>query len=69
MAISNAIQRGSFVYLYDQQGRQLCAINAGNTAKGDGLQGYTGSSVNIRKGNFVYTYNEKGRQTGYVHVR
>jgi hypothetical protein len=38
MAIGNAIQKGSFVYVYDEKGRQLGCIPAGNATKGDGLR-------------------------------
>jgi hypothetical protein len=62
MAIGNTIQKGSVVYVYDEKGRQLGSIPAGNATKGDGLTGYTSTTVNVRKGSFIYTYNEKGRQ-------
>lgn len=68
MAIANAIQKGSFVYIYDEKGRQLACVGAGSQ-KGDGLTGYTSSTVNIRKGSFIYSYDEKGRQTGCVGAR
>lgn len=44
MAIGNAVQRGSFVYVYDEKNRQISTIPAGN-GKDDGLKGYTGSTV------------------------
>lgn len=61
MAIGNAVQRGSFVYVYDEKGRQLCTVSAGS-GPNDGLKGYTSSTVNVRRGAFIYTYDEKGRQ-------
>ena len=61
MAIGNAVQRGSFVYVYDEKGRQLCTVSAGS-GPDDGLKGYTSSTVNVRRGAFIYTYDEKGRQ-------
>lgn len=57
-AIANAVTRGNFVYIYNSKGSQLCVI-----AAGDGLTGYTASSVNIKRGNFIYTFDAKGRQT------
>jgi hypothetical protein len=57
MSIGNAVQRGNYVYVYDEKGQQLCTIPAGQ-----GLTGYTSSSVNIKNGNYIYTYNEKGQQ-------
>ena len=62
MAVGNAIQKGAFVYVYDEKGRQIASIAAGHAAKGDGLTGYTNTTVNIKKGAFIYTYDEKGRQ-------
>jgi hypothetical protein len=68
MAIGNAVQRGSFVYVYDEKGRQLRALSAGSMP-GDGLKGYTSSTVNIRRGSFIYTYDEKGRQIATTAAR
>jgi len=61
MAIGNAVQKGSFVYVYDEKGKQIATISAGS-GKDDGLKGYTASTVNIKRGSFIYTYDEKGRQ-------
>lgn len=61
MAIGNAVQRGSLVYVYDEKGRQLTALSAGNGPK-DGLQGYTSSTVNVRRGSIICSYDERGRQ-------
>ncbi len=60
MAISNAVQRGAFVYVYDEKGRAFTSIPAGNGPK-DGLKGYTSSTVNVQRGSFTYTYDERGR--------
>lgn len=59
MAIGNAVQRGSFVYVQNEKNRQISTIAAGS-GKDDGLKGYTGSIVNVRRGAFIYTYDEKG---------
>lgn len=61
MAITNAVERGSSVYIYDERGRQICTIPRG-TGPNDGLKGYTANFVNIRRGSLIYTYDEKGRQ-------
>jgi len=61
MAIGNAVQRSSFVYVYDDKGRQIGTISAGSGPR-DGLQGYTSSTVNVRRGSYIYTYDERGRQ-------
>jgi len=63
MAIGNAVQRGQVVYIYDEKGRQIGSVPAGNGPK-DGLKGYTSSTVNVQRGSMIYTYDEKGRQTG-----
>ncbi|MDN7845789.1 hypothetical protein QZM05_22615 [Burkholderia multivorans] len=61
MAIGNAVQRGSYVYVYDEKGKQLYAKPAGSGAN-DGLKGYTSGTVNIRRGSYIYTFDEKGTQ-------
>jgi hypothetical protein len=61
MPIATAVKRGSFVYVYDEKGRQILSISAGNKPE-DGLTGYTSTTVSVRRGGFVYTYDEKGRQ-------
>lgn len=64
MAIGSAVQWGSFVYVYDEKGRQLATVPAG-----EGMQGYTGSTVSVRRGAFVYTYDERGRQISTTSAR
>jgi hypothetical protein len=61
MPIATAVKRGSFVYVYDEKGRQILSISAGNKPE-VGLTGYTSTTVSVRRGGFVYTYDEKGRQ-------
>lgn len=68
MAIAAAVQRGGFVYVYDEKNRQISSIAAGG-GPNDGLIGFTGASVSVRKGAFIYIYDEKGRQTGSVPAR
>lgn len=68
MAIGNAVQRGSIVYVYDEKGRQLTALPAGNGPE-DGLRGYTGETVSVRRGSPVYTHDERGRQTSATLAR
>jgi hypothetical protein len=63
-SIASVIQRGSFLYVYNAKGSQLSTI-----AAGDGLVGYTGSSINVRKGNFIYIFDARGRQTGVVAAK
>ena len=68
MAIANAVQKGKMVYVYDEKGRQLCALSAGSGAE-DGLKGYTSPTFSIRRGNLIYTYDERGRQKSATSVR
>ncbi|NLD98611.1 MAG: hypothetical protein GX640_01945 [Fibrobacter sp.] len=56
MAIGNAVQRGNFVYIYNEKGVQTGSASAGN-GPNDGLKGYTSSTVNIRRGNFIYSHH------------
>jgi hypothetical protein len=68
MAIGNAVERGSFVYIYDENNRQIATVPAGNGGS-DGLKGYTVSRVNVQRGSFIYSYDEKGRQVGTIPAR
>ncbi|MGO8739739.1 hypothetical protein [Rhodoblastus sp.] len=68
MAIGNVVQRGSFIYVYDERGHQIATIAAGSGVN-DGLVGYTSSTVNIRRSSFIYTYDEKGRQIATTPAR
>jgi hypothetical protein len=68
MPITTAVKRGSFVYVYDEKGRQILTISAG-TKPEDGLTGYTSTTVSVRRGGFIYTYDEKGRQIGTHSAR
>ncbi|MCP1913391.1 hypothetical protein J2R96_005871 [Bradyrhizobium elkanii] len=68
MPIGNVVQRGNFVYIYDEKGRQIGSVSAGS-GKDDGLKGYTSTTVNIRRGSFIYTHDEKGRQISSTPAR
>ena len=68
MAIATAVQRGHFVYLYDEKNRQTTIIPA-SSGPNEGLTGYTAASVSIRRGAFVHIYDASGRQTGVVPAR
>ena len=68
MAIGNAVQRGAFVYIYDERNHQTGVVGAGS-ASDDGLMGYTSSTVNIRKGAFIYTYDGRGHQKSATPAR
>jgi hypothetical protein len=68
MSIGNAVQRGGWVYIYDDKGRQTASVSTGS-GKGDGLTGYTSTTVNIRRGSWIYTYDEKGHQVSSTPAR
>ena len=68
MAIGNAVQRGAFVNVYDENGRVIQTIPAGFEPD-DGLKGYTANTVNIKRGGFIYTYDERGRVLNTVSAR
>jgi hypothetical protein len=63
MNIGNAVERGPWIYIYDERGRQS-AIVPGGTSPGDGLRGYTSSTVSVRRGAFIRNYDQKGRRIG-----
>lgn len=64
MAIGSARQRGTLVYLYDYDGRQITSIAAPGRWPGDGLKSHTETTVTIQKGTLLYTYNEQGHLIG-----
>ena len=60
-----AVQKGQYVYLYNEQGMQFLSLPCG----GDGLlQGYTASTVTIKKGQYVFVYDERGMQKSSIFV-
>jgi hypothetical protein len=68
LAIGNAVERGGYVYAYDEKNRQIFSVPTGSGDK-DGLMGYTASRVNVRRGSYIYSYDEKGHQVGSVPAR
>jgi len=63
--IASAVERGGFVYIYNDKGNQIGCVGGGTGPNG-GLVGFTGSSVSVRRGGYIYIYNAKGNQTGCV---
>jgi hypothetical protein len=59
--IASVVQRGNFAYVYDAKGSQFLTLSAG-----DGVVGFTSTTVSIRRGNFIYIYNTKGSQTSVI---
>ncbi|MFO0417002.1 MAG: hypothetical protein ACK5Y6_06915 [Pseudomonadota bacterium] len=68
MSIANAVQRGPWIYVYDEKNQQIFTKPAGS-GPNDGLKGYTNSSVNIQNGSWIYTYNQKGQQTAAIPAK
>ena len=60
--IGTAIQRGKFVYVYDEKNHQIFSQYGS-------LYGFTGSNVSIKRGNFVYIYDERGHQVGSQYCK
>ncbi len=62
LAIGMAVQRGNYVYVYDERNHQIFS------QYGE-LQGYTGSTVTVKRGNYAYMYNERGHQIGSQYTK
>lgn len=61
MPIASAVQRGGVVYVYDAKGLTLFTKPCGRQP-GDGLRGFTSSTVSIKTGSAIYTFDERGLQ-------
>ena len=53
MAIGSAVQKGAWVYVYDEKGHQLTSISGE-------LMGYTGSSFSVKKEHGFMFMTKKG---------
>jgi len=53
MAIGNAVQRGTVIYIYNDNNNLIGSVPAGN-GPNDGLKGYTPSRVNVQRGSLIY---------------
>jgi hypothetical protein len=62
--IGSALERGSLIYVFDEDGRTLFSKAKGSGPR-DGLLGFSGSTVTVRFGSIIYTYGEDG-QTVYA---
>jgi len=60
MAIGSAIERGSQVFIYNENGLMLYTKPKGSGPH-DGLLGFTGSTVTVRAGSTALTYGENGQ--------
>ena len=68
MAIGNVVQRGQWVTVYNDRGQQTAHIFADNSKPGDGLKGYTSTTVNVQVGQWVYTYDERGSKIDQTFI-
>lgn len=68
MAISKAVQRGTLIYIYDQDGEAVTSISAPSRWPTDGLKSYTPTSINVQKGSLLYSYDKNGRQMGITRM-
>lgn len=59
--IANVVQRGNFAYVYNAKGSQFLTLSVG-----DGIVGFTQSTISIRRGSFIYVYDNKGSQTSVI---
>jgi len=59
MPIGNAVEKGSSIIVYDERGVTLFTKSRGSRP-GDGLKGYTASTVSIRSGSSITTYDHRG---------
>jgi hypothetical protein len=55
----SAIERDSYIFVFDEHGRTLFSKVRRNGPK-DGLLGFTGSTVTARFGSVIYTYDQRG---------
>jgi len=61
--IGNAVQKGAWVYVYDERGRQIFFKPAGSPSKRkDGLKFYTANTVNIEISGWIHIHDAKGNQ-------
>lgn len=60
MAIGNAVERGSMVYMYNEKGQFTATVSVG-APRPSGLMGCTSSVVNIRRLDVIYSYNGRGQ--------
>ena len=56
MAIASVVQKGSTIFVYNENGGQLCTVD-GNYGQ---LQGYTSSTFTVKRGSNIYVYGEIG---------
>ncbi len=68
MSIGRAVQRGTLIYIYDQDDRAITSISVPGRWPGDGLKAYTQDNISVQKGSLLYCYDQHGRQTGIMRT-
>lgn len=69
MAIGNAVQHGTLVYVYDENLKQTTSLSSTGCSPSDGLVGHTSAVVHVRRGAMIYTYDERGHILSKVPVQ
>ena len=59
MTITSAVERHHIVFVYNDKGRNTAQIFAGH-CPGDGLKGFTSSTVTVRKLGKIFVHDEQG---------
>ena len=59
MAIASAEERGTSVYVYDENNNQMFSKSF-SPSPGAGLKGYTSSTITIRSGCTTWVYDARG---------
>ena len=57
--IGSVVKEGSFISIYDENGRQIRCMPSDSNAQ---VLGYTGSTFSVKEGAFISIYDENGRQ-------
>lgn len=63
--IGLAMQKGSYVEVYDENGRRKSRFYIGNKV----LQGFTSSIINVKDGSYLELYDENGKRRSRTYVR
>jgi hypothetical protein len=65
MTIGTLVENDPWIEVFDEKGSLLTRIWSGPN-QGDGLQGFTGSTVSVRNGASILVFDEKGHQISTV---
>jgi hypothetical protein len=63
MMITNVVQKGKYVYVYNERGTQTASIII-SSLPGSGLKGYTSETVSIQQGSTIQAYDSRGSSIG-----